>query len=140
MIRRKQKVRNILKREYLNTTTYESEAAKIFMKFLREHPELNEDDVEMDIDEWEEEDDYRGNGGGWYRAVEIYTEREETDEEYNARITQEEHDIISKHSPTIRKAIYDLRWDMNLQGDKKGGKRLYDLVVDIVKDVFTDYV
>jgi hypothetical protein len=140
MNRSRIKIRNILKREELKTVSYESEAAKIFIKFLREHPELNEDEVDMRINTWEEEEDHYGNGGGIFHSVEIYTTREETDEEYETRVVQEEQEIINKHTPIIRNAVYELRWDMNLRGKAEEGKRLYDAVVDIVKSVFNGYV
>lgn len=141
MNRGRLEIRNVLKKKELSTTAYESEAAKIFIKYLREHPEMNEDDVDMRIDTWEEEEDHYGHGGGICHAVVIYTTREETDEEHNTRVAQEEQEIIKKHAPIIKNAVNELRWDMNLpDNNTEEGKRLYDAIVDIVKSVFNGYV
>lgn len=51
-------VDDILHSESLNCHPAENQAAKIFVKWLKEHPEFNEIDVDMRIDSREREEDY----------------------------------------------------------------------------------
>lgn len=118
--RKKESKQDILLRQNLVTSPYESEAAKIYMKFLREHPDLNEDDVEMRIDSWEEEEDHYGHGGGYFHAVEIYTTREETDDEFNKRIGDAEATIYKNAEKELLRVIKDAKYELNCDdGDER---------------------
>ena len=112
--RYKEQVSDILYSERLNLYPAESQAAKIFVKWLKEHPEYSPDDVDMRIDSYEREEDYHGNGGGWDQYVRIFKRREETDSEYNARITKGESESLDKFRNGLRHIIIDLIHDFNI--------------------------
>ena len=81
---------DILFSQSLNLYPAENQAAKIFVEWLRAHPEYTSKEVDMRIDSYEREEDHYGNGGGYDQYVRIYKRREETQDEHNARIKQEE--------------------------------------------------
>ena len=56
--RYKMQVDDILHSESLNCYPAENQAAKIFAKWLKKHPEHSPDDVDMRIDSYEREEDY----------------------------------------------------------------------------------
>lgn len=112
--RYKMKVDDILHSESLNCYPAENQAAKIFVKWLSEHPEYSADDVDMRIDSYEREDDYHGHGGGYDQYVRIFKRREETDSEYEARIAKEESESLDKFRNGLRHIIIDLIHDFNI--------------------------
>ena len=112
--RHKEQVSDILHSEKLNLYPAESQAAKIFAKWLKEHPEYSPDDVDMRIDSYELEEDHYGNGGGWDQFVRIFKRREETDSEYKARITKVESESLDKFRNGLRHIIIDLIHDFNI--------------------------
>ena len=107
-------VDDILHSEQLNCHPAESQAAKIFVKWLKEHPEYNETDVDMRIDAREREEDYHGNGGGYDYCMQIYKRREETKEEYEARINREEDEKFDDFNKHVRRSVSDLIRELNL--------------------------
>ena len=131
--RRKKQVHEVLLSQSLVTSSYESEAAKIFMKFLREHPKLNEEDVEMDINSWEEEEDYYGHGGGYFHEVEIYTTREETDDEFNKRIDSEEKEAYKGFKGQLIKLARNIRYDFDCICGDEHCEALYKFGCEILK-------
>ena len=112
--RHKQRVDDILHSESLNLHPAENQAAKIFAKWLTEHPEYSADNVDMRIDSYEREEDYFGNGGGYDKYVRIYQTREESDEEYAARIKKEEDDLFADFDKETRASVYKLIQDMGI--------------------------
>lgn len=112
--RYKQRVDDILYSESLNLYPAENQAAKIFAKWLTEHPEYSADDVNMRIDSYEREEDYYGNGGGYDRYIRIYQTREETDKEYEARIKKGESESLDKFKEKVRFLITDLIHDFDI--------------------------
>lgn len=112
--RYKQHVDDILFSQSLNLYPAENQAAKIFAKWLREHPEYSADDVDMRIDSYEREEDHYGNGGGWDQYVRIFKRREETDSEYNARIAKGESECLDKFRNGLRHIIIDLIHDFDI--------------------------
>lgn len=107
-------VDDILHSESLNCHPAENQAAKIFVKWLKEHPEYNETDVDMRIDSREREEDYYGNGGGYDKYVRIFKRRKETKEEYEARINSEEIARFDEFGKNIRRCVSDLIRELNL--------------------------
>ena len=107
-------VDDILHSEQLNCHPAESQAAKIFVKWLKEHPEYNETDVDMRIDAREREEDYHGNGGGYDYCMQIYKRRKETKEEYEARINREEDEKFDDFNKHVRRSVSDLIRELNL--------------------------
>lgn len=87
----------------LCTCNWPEEAAKLYMKYLEEHPE-DKDIVKMKIDEHEEEDDYYGNGGGIRRRIVIYKTKEESEEDYKDRINRAEH-VLEEQYDYYKKAL-----------------------------------
>lgn len=107
-------VDDILHSEQLNCHPAESQAAKIFVKWLKEHPEYNETDVDMRIDAREREEDHYGNGGGYDYRMQIYKRRKETKEEYEARINSEEDEKFEDFYKHVRRSVSDLIRELNL--------------------------
>ena len=107
-------VDDILHSEQLNCHPAESQAAKIFVKWLKEHPEYNETDVDMRIVAREREEDYHGNGGGYDYCMQIYKRREETKEECQARINREEDEKFDDFNKHVRRSVSDLIRELNL--------------------------
>ena len=105
---------DILHSASLNCYPAENQAAKIFMEWLKNHPEYNPDDVVMRIDSYEREEDYYGNGGGYDRYVRIFKRRKETDSEYEARIAKEESESLDKFRNGLRHIIIDLIHDFSI--------------------------
>lgn len=102
----------------------ENEAAKLFAKFLSEHPEYDADEIDCRIESEKQEEDYYGNGGGYERTLVIYKRRLETQEEYNSRIKTEEDSIIKKFKSIfdglvkgIKKNTEDLPSDQRVYGE-----------------------
>lgn len=112
--RYKQHVDDILFSQSLNLYPAENQAAKIFAKWLSEHPEYSADDVDMRIDSYEREEDHYGNGGGWDQYVRIFKRREETQAEYDARIIEEEKKCLDKFRVALRKNIGELIQDFHI--------------------------
>ena len=112
--RYKMKVDDILFSQSLNCYPAENQAAKIFAKWLSEHPEYSADDVDMRIDSYEREEDYHGNGGGWDQYVRIFKRREETQAEYDARIAKGETESLDKFKENLRFLITDLIHDFSI--------------------------
>ena len=112
--RNKQIIRDTLYSEALNCYPPENQAAKIFAKWLTEHPEFTVNDVDMYIDSHKREEDYYGNGGGYDRYVRIFKCREETDDEYNARIAEEEAEAMNTFRGVLKGAIHKLINDFNI--------------------------
>lgn len=112
--RYKMPVDDILHSESLNCYPAENQAAKIFVEWLKKHPEHSPDDVDMRIDSYEQEEDHYGNGGGWDQYVRIFKRREETDSEYEARIAKGESESLDKFRNGLRHIIIDLIHDFNI--------------------------
>lgn len=104
----------ILYSESLNCHPVEGQAAKIYIKWLKEHPNYSMDTVNMRIDYRERDEDAHGNGGGYDKYVRIYQVREETQEEYDARITQEEDILLGGFHRKLRSSLQKLIEDLNL--------------------------
>lgn len=138
--RYKQHVDDILFSQSLNLYPAENQAAKIFAKWLSEHPEYSADDVDMRIDSYEREEDYYGNGGGYDNYVRIFKRRKETDSEYDARIAKEESESLDKFRNGLRHIIIDLIHDFNIYPNLVSDaitahtNNIENAVMDIVKE------
>ena len=91
--------------QLLNCYPPENQAAKIFAKWLADHPEYQISDVDMKIEAIKREEDYYGNGGGYDRYIHIFKRREETKEEYDARIKKEEDEKIAEFSAKVYRCV-----------------------------------
>lgn len=107
-------VKDILHTESLNCYPPENQAAKIFAKWLADHPEYQISDVDMEIESVEREEDYYGNGGGYDRYIHIFKCREETKDEYDARIKKEEDEKITEFSTKVYRCVSDLIRQLNI--------------------------
>lgn len=107
-------VDDILYSESLNCHPAENQAAKIFVKWLKDHPEYQESDVDLRIDSYEREEDYYGNGGGFDRYVRIIKRREETTEEHVARIKREEDEKFNDFNRKVYRCVSDLIRELSL--------------------------
>lgn len=89
----------------------ENEAAKLYHKFLLDHPEYeNDDSINCQINSEEREEDHYGNGGGIYYTLIIYKWREETDTEYNKRIEELENNLIKEYSDKFNEVLRELNY------------------------------
>lgn len=104
----------ILYSEPLNCYPIEQQAAHIYIKWLQENPNYSMDTVNMRIDYRERDEDAHGNGGGYEKYVRIYQVREETQEEYDSRITQEEHILLEGFHRKLRSSLQKLVEDLNM--------------------------
>lgn len=100
--------------ESLNCHPIEQQAANIYIKWLQEHPNYSMDTVQMRIAFHERDEDAHGNGGGYDKYVRIYQTREETEEEYNARIAQEENILLEGFHKKLRSSLQKLVEDLNI--------------------------
>lgn len=107
-------VTDILYSESLNVSPFESQAAKIFAKWLKENPKYSPDDVDMSIDSYEQEEDHYGQGGGIKKYVRIFKKHKETNSEYKARIAKEESEALDKFRDKLYFIIKDLINDFSI--------------------------
>ena len=110
---------NVLFSKQLCCYPYAPEAAKLYHKFLIEHPEYDNDDIKCKIKEIEEEEDHYGNGGGIRRTLVIYKDVEETDAEYELRIHNIEDDIIKTYSNKLKEILKELNYKLNYMPSKE---------------------
>jgi hypothetical protein len=131
-------VADILHSESLHCYPAESEAAKIFVKWLKEHPDVSPDDVDMYIDSYEREEDHYGNGGGYDRYIKIVKRREETQQEYDDRIKREEGACFEKFGGQVYGNVVELIKDLsiypNMESDEISDKRgeIVNGIMDVV--------
>ena len=124
----------------LNLNQAESQAAEIFAKWLKEHPKYSPDDVDMHIDSYGEEEDYMGHFGHISKYIRIFQQHEETDSEYDARIAEEESEILDEFRNELRNNIEDLIHDFNIYPNIESDEvdahvnDIENAVMDIVKE------
>lgn len=137
VLRYKLHVTDTLYSKSLDTYPEESQAAKIFAKWLKEHPEYSE--VDMCIKSYEQEEDYMGHFGGTKKYIRIFKWREETDSEYGARIAKEESEALDKFRNKLYFIIKDLINDFsiypNMDSDEIDAhvNNIENAVMDVVK-------
>lgn len=106
-------VQNVLFSKRLCTYPPENEAARLYVKFLKDNQYAPED-VEMRIKSEEREENYYGNGGGIENTVEIYQMREESDKEMTARIASEESDVYSFYKSVLESELRLMCYSMGV--------------------------
>jgi len=111
--RNRKRVREVLHSENIVLYPAENQAAKIYARYMAEHPELDMKDINLDIDEEECEEDHYGNGGGVDRTAVICRYHEETDWEYSQRIQQEEDEAYVKLSGKLANVFKDFYYDFD---------------------------
>ena len=128
--------RCILYSKSLCTFPYETEIVRLYAKFMKEHPELSEEEVRCAVYEVDTEEDYYGNGGGTERILKIYVEKEEDDDEYKSRMRKYEDNIIddclieiNKLTNTFSNKIYELPEEYR----DEAFMRLHNLYIDSAK-------
>lgn len=140
IIRYKIHVTDLLYSKKLDSSQAESQAAKIFAKWLKEHPKYSVDDVDMCIKSYGQEEDYMGHFGHISKYVRIFKRREETDSEYNARIAKEESEALDKFRNKLYFIIKDLINDFsiypNMDSDEIDAhvNNIENAVMDVVKE------
>lgn len=85
---------DVLYSSSINTYPSDIDVSRKYAKFLREHPEINEDEIDIHIESREEEEDHYGNGGGIYETMQIIKRRESTDNEYNKQVKDGEKKVV----------------------------------------------
>ena len=122
----------------INTYPQEEDGAKMFAKFMMEHPEYSMDDVRMRLVTKVEEEDYHGHGGGVEYTLEIYQETPETDNEIKERISAAEKKICIAYSEEIGNTIgwfyKTLTAYVPLAEIPDYQKKVFELVKKITKD------
>lgn len=140
VLRYKIHVKDLLYSKELDTYPEESQAAKIFAKWLKEHPEYSADDVDMCIKLYGEEEDYMGHFGHISKYVRIFKRHRETDSEYNARIAKEESEALDKFRNKLYFIVKDLINDFsiypNIDSDEIDAhvNNIENAVMDVVKE------
>lgn len=140
VLRYKIHVKDLLYSKELDTYPEESQAAKIFAKWLKEHPEYSTDDVDMCIKSYGEEEDYMGHFGHISKYVRIFKRHRETDSEYDARIAKEESEALDKFRNKLYFIIKDLINDFsiypNTDSDEIDARvnSIEDAVMNVVKE------
>lgn len=140
IIRYKIHVTDLLYAKKLDTYPAESQAAKIFAKWLKEHPEYSTDDVDMCIKSYEREEDYMGHFGGTKKYIRIFKQHEETDSEYKARIVKEESEALDKFRDKLYFIIKDLINDFSIYPNTDSDEidahvnDIENAVMDVVKE------
>lgn len=133
-------VTDLLYSKKLDSNQAESQAAKIFAKWLKEHPKYSADDVDMCIKSYGQEEDYMGHFGHISKYIRIFQQREETDSEYNARIAKEESRCFDKFRNELHYKIKDLINDFsiypNMDSDEIDAhvNNIENAVMDVVKE------
>lgn len=115
----KEMITEVLYTKRLTMHPYENQMAKEYARFMQGHPDLSEDDVRCKVDCQEVEEDHYGNGGGIDRTLVIYTEREESDKEYNERMNNKmgnltaefEHELSELVNEYLDKFDYEFKDD-----------------------------
>lgn len=111
--RNRKKVRDVLYTERINLYPAENQAAKIYAKYMAEHPELDMKDISLNIDEEEREKDYYGNGGDIERTAIVCRSHEETSWEFNQRVQQEEDEVYIKLSNKLANVFKDFYYEFD---------------------------
>ena len=112
--RNKEHVTEVLYSKHLCCYPAENQAAKLFVEWLKNNPEVSPDDVNMKIKSVEREEDYYGNGGGVDNTMIIFKTRKETDREYKARIKEQEELAINEFMQKIHFDVADLIHKYNI--------------------------
>ena len=124
----------------LDLNSAKSQAAEIFAKWLKEHPKYSSDDVDMRIDSYGKEEDYMGHFGHISKYICIFQWHKETDSEYDARIAEEESEILDEFRDELRNNIEDLIHDFNIYPNMESDEidahvnDIENAVMDIVKE------
>lgn len=120
------KLKEILHREFVSCTPYEECAAKKFHKYLKDHPELDEDEVRMYVDSKENEEDHYGHGGGVTRTLVIYRWREETQEEIQKRIDNRDLKVMQQFNDDFGKVFKSLQRNCEGIHEKESIEKIYN--------------
>lgn len=103
--RRKEETYDVLYSSGISTYPTDIDVSRKYAKFLREHPEINEDDINILIESDEREEDYYGHGGGTVHTLNIVKYRPETDKEYSDRVQKQEKEVIDHYIPRIEDLV-----------------------------------
>ena len=76
----------VLYSKLLVLCNHEEEAAKLFYKWMQEHPDYDMNEIHFRIDTVVEEEDHYGHFGGTNYYLKIYRNDKESDAEYQSRI------------------------------------------------------
>ena len=109
------KRKNVLFSKLLVTIHPEDEAAKLFMEFMKEHPELSIHDTFMEIETEEVEEDYYGNGGGYEHRCRVYQWEQESQQEHDGRIKEEKDKILGWYLNEVRKLTRNLVRELGIK-------------------------
>lgn len=109
------KRKNVLFSQLLVTIHPDDEAAKLFMVFMKEHPELSTHDTFMEIETEEVEEDYYGNGGGYDHICRVYQWEEEAQQEHDDRIKAEKDKILGWYINEVRKLTRSLVRELGIK-------------------------
>lgn len=95
----------VLRREDISTYPKEEGAARVYARYMNEHPQLDMDDIKLRIESEEVEEDHYGNGGGVYHTAIIYTEASETKDEIENRVAAADKKILEAYAAEIGDSI-----------------------------------
>ena len=126
--------------ERLRTTELATEAAKIYIKWIKDHPEEDENTVDMCVKSMDEPEDAWGNPGYKVHSVCIYKKRKETEEEFHRRIEREENYILDSFQEKLFHDVHDLLNDYEIYSSCQYKKleshrdRIVDLIMNTIRE------
>lgn len=123
----KLKIKDILLEKNLVTCHPENEAAKIYHQFLLDHPEY-ENCIECNINTIEREEDHYGNGGGYENTLIIFRWKEETDEEFDKRISEIKMNLCDKYNNKFEILFQELYFELKKLNDSDLNKRIISII------------
>ena len=120
-------IKEILLKKKLVTSNHENEAAKLYHQFLLDHPEY-ENKIECIIESEEREEDHYGNGGGYEYTLIIFKWKEETEEEYNKRISEIKQNLIIEYTNKFDAILGELYFKLRKLNDIDFNKRIISII------------
>ena len=123
----------------INTDPTDIDVSRKYAKFLREHPDINEDDITIEIEENDIAEDIYGNSGGSLKTMNIVKRRKETEAEYDDRVTVEEAKVVEAYTEKIKNLVGDFYHDFLGYGYSDGTKNIckeavYNMIQEIAKE------
>ena len=111
--REKHYKKKVLFEKQLTWDHYSEQAAKLFAKFVIDNPYYPFESLHMEIKSTEMEEDYYGNGGGTREDMHIFQYEEEAPEERQARIGEEEQQVINDFQKELKIDVRELVSELN---------------------------
>lgn len=130
------KIKQIIYFKRLLTFPYEQEALREYHRFLKEHPEYDNENVYSYIQIDERDEDFHGRGDGIERSLIIYKYREETQDELNQRTQERDNKIISSFNEDFWDVFKSLQTNCKDINEKESIKKIVNSVREYIDYCF----